>query len=110
MSETEVNYERLAIKPWFVDSDSLEAAGIKPGIYRHWKGGEYLTLNSDWRMHQDNSNESVGARSVSYVALYDHPEYGPNACWNSQVQEFLGVFVVDGQEVHRFTFVEDWPS
>ena len=45
---------------WPVDEELLRENGIEPGVYEHFKGGEYLTLTVGWRMHEDGAEESVG--------------------------------------------------
>jgi hypothetical protein len=94
---------------WQVDKEKLEEFGVRPGVYEHFKGGEYLTLTAGWRMSQEGAEESVGDRVVIYVALYDHPKYGPNAVWDRSVEGFLDDIEVEGEAVPRFRFVREEP-
>jgi hypothetical protein len=90
---------------WTIDTDKLEEAGIKPGVYEHFKGGEYLTVTAGWRMSQKGTDETVGTKVVVYVALYDHPKYGNSAVWDRSIEGFKEQVTIDGKEVPRFRFV-----
>jgi hypothetical protein len=94
---------------WRVDEEKLEAFGVKPGVYEHFKGGEYLTLTAGWRMSQQGVEESVGDKVVVYVALYDHPEYGANAVWDRSVEGFKETIEVDGKSKPRFRYLRREP-
>jgi hypothetical protein len=101
--------EQLPEKQWPVDRERLKEFGIRPGVYEHFKGGEYLTLTAGWRMAQDGADESVGEKMVVYVALYDHPKYGPNAIWDRSVEGFQEAVIVDGESQPRFRFAREEP-
>ncbi|HVX57986.1 MAG TPA: DUF1653 domain-containing protein [Candidatus Saccharimonadales bacterium] len=94
---------------WQVDRKRLETFGVRPGVYQHFKGGEYLTLTAGHRMAQQGSAESVGEKMVIYVALFDSPDYGPNAVWDRSVEGFLEEIEVDGERRPRFRFVREEP-
>lgn len=94
---------------WQVDRKRLQEFGVKPGVYEHFKGNEYLTLTAGWRMSQEGAEEAVGEKVVVYVALYDHPEYGPNAVWDRSVAGFLESIELDGEMKPRFRFVREEP-
>lgn len=71
---------------------------IEPGSrYRHYK-------------HRDHEYEIIGIanhsetleKMVIYRALYNSPDFGPNAIWARPMDMFLGKVVVDGKEINRF--------
>ena len=66
---------------------------IKPGIYRHFKGGEYRVLYT--AAHSETLEPMV-----VYQALYGEKGIWvrPAAMWNETVQR-------DGRVVKRFTYI-----
>lgn len=97
--------QREPVTSWEPDEEALQSAGVRPGVYRHFRGGEYLTLTVGWRMRENGAEESVHERVVIYVALYDHPDYGPNAIWDRSIVGFQEMVELDGQQIPRFEFV-----
>lgn len=70
---------------------------IKPGKYRHFKGGEYEVLGL---AHHSETGEDM----VVYRALYGQGELWvrPAAMWNEMVDR-------DGYHGPRFAVLEDQP-
>ncbi len=66
---------------------------IKPGLYRHFKGGEYRVLYT--AVHSETLEPMV-----VYQALYGEKGIWvrPAAMWNETVQR-------DGRVVKRFTYI-----
>jgi len=76
---------------------------VKLGIYRHFKkGDEYEVL---W-VARDCENPQ--RKIVVYRGLYDHPQFGPNAVWTRDLEDFVGFKEMpDGKKVKRFEFIGD---
>ena len=76
-------------------SDSAEntAKEIKPGIYLHFKGGEYEVIN--FATHSE-----TGEKLVIYRNLHNTSEV-----WARPVEMFAEKVDVDGKETDRFTFI-----
>ena len=72
---------------------------VKPGKYRHYKGNLYEVIGIG--RHSETLEELV-----FYRALYDSPEFGPNALWARPKAMFLEKVRVNGKEVPRFAPVE----
>ena len=68
---------------------------IRPGFYRHFKGGEYEVL--DIAIHSE-TNELM----VVYRCLY-----GDFALWVRPLDMFLATVDIDGKTTPRFQFVRD---
>lgn len=68
---------------------------IRPGLYRHYKGGEYDVI--DIAIHSETEEQMV---------LY-RPRYGERALWVRPLAMFEEMVSVDGQQVQRFSFVSD---
>lgn len=70
---------------------------IKPGIYKHYKGGMYKVLGVA-KSSEDYSDVVV------YEALYDNPM---SKLWVRPLEDFLSEVEVEGKKVKRFEFIED---
>ena len=70
------------------------ANSIKPGIYKHFKGGEYKVLGVG-RMSEDRTQE---------VVIYQSIETG--ALWVRPLIMFVENVERDGYNGPRFTFIE----
>ncbi|MCC7516343.1 MAG: DUF1653 domain-containing protein [Pseudomonadales bacterium] len=68
---------------------------IKPGIYRHYKGKDYLVTGV---AHHSETREAL----VVYRCLYD--DY---SLWVRPLAMFCESVTVDGQSVPRFTFLHE---
>ena len=66
---------------------------IRPGRYRHYKGGEYTVLGT--ARHSETEEELVLYRA----------EYGDRGLWVRPRDMFFESVDVDGQSVPRFRFV-----
>jgi len=64
-----------------------------PGIYRHYKGGEYRVIGTARHSETDEL-------MVVYRCLYDN-----DSLWVRPLAMFLESVAVDGKEVPRFTQV-----
>lgn len=83
---------------------------IKPGKYQHYKGGLYEVLGL---AHHSETLEEL----VVYRALYDSPEFGPNALWVRPAKMFLEEIELPAQggsalggkvkKVPRFKFINE---
>ena len=80
------------------DSDLAPLPDIRPGIYRHYKGGRY-SVQGVVRHSEDL------APLVLYRALY-----GAYGLWVRPHAMFCETVVVDGQTVPRFAWVSDAPT
>lgn len=68
---------------------------IEPGIYRHFKGGEYEVLGVG--RHSETLEEFV-----VYKARYTSEEFGDEAIWIRPIALFLETTEVNGIERPRF--------
>ena len=68
---------------------------IKTGIYRHYKGKDYLVLGT---AHHSETREAL----VVYRCLYD--DY---SLWVRPAAMFAGNVDVDGKPVPRFAFLHE---
>ena len=66
---------------------------IKPGLYRHFKGNEYLVL--DIATHSETLEPYV---------VYQ-PQYGERKLWIRPLNMFLETVEVDGRQVARFQWI-----
>lgn len=70
---------------------------LAAGRYRHYKGNEYQVLDV---AHHSETEEAM----VVYRCLY-----GDHSLWVRPYDMFVETVLVDGQEVSRFTLVEEMP-
>ena len=70
---------------------------IKPGRYRHYKGGEYEVLGI--AKHSETEEDFVVYRQL----------YGTGGLWVRPKQMFAETVVIGGQTVPRFEFLEEPP-
>jgi hypothetical protein len=68
---------------------------LRPGRYRHFKGGEYQVI--DLARHSETGEDLVVYR----------PLYGEGKLWVRPLDMFLGEVEVEGQLVPRFSRLED---
>jgi len=68
---------------------------IKPGVYRHYKGKDYLVIGL---AHHSETREPL----VVYRCLYD--DY---SLWVRPEAMFKETVVIDGKEIPRFAFVHE---
>lgn len=68
---------------------------IKPGIYRHYKGKDYLMMGL---AHHSETREPL----VVYRCLYD--DY---SLWVRPEAMFTGTVIIDGKEIPRFAFMHE---
>lgn len=69
-------------------------AELKPGRYRHFKGGEYT-------VHGIATHSETGEQLVVYTPLY-----GEGGMWVRPLSMFLETVEHDGVAVPRFTCIE----
>ena len=70
---------------------------IKPGIYRHYKGGMY-------KVHFEVKHSETLEDLVVYEALYKNPKI---MHWVRPSKMFFELVKKDGKEVQRFQFVSE---
>ncbi|HQQ63928.1 MAG TPA: DUF1653 domain-containing protein [Pseudomonadales bacterium] len=68
---------------------------IKPGVYRHYKGKDYLVMGT---AHHSETREPL----VVYRCLYD--DY---SLWVRPQAMFVETIEINGKEMPRFMFVHD---
>lgn len=68
---------------------------IKPGKYRHYKGGEYEVIGVA-------RDEATHEPLVVYRALYNSPEFGENTLWVRPLSAFTEHVEVNGERAPRF--------
>lgn len=71
---------------------------FKPGVYKHFKGKEYLalTLATDC--------EDIDKKHVIYITLYQNET---STVWSREESDFMGYKEFeDGKKVKRFEFVK----
>ncbi len=68
---------------------------LRPGRYRHFKGGEYQVI--DIARHSETGEEMVVYR----------PLYGEGKLWVRPLHMFLQQVEKDGETVPRFRLLED---
>lgn len=71
---------------------------IKPGIYKHLKGGIIEVLHV---VHHSETLEDM----VVYVALYECRSFGLGSLWVRPLKMFLEDVEVDGKKVPRFKYI-----
>lgn len=70
---------------------------IIPGQkYQHYKGGLYEVVGLA-------REEATLELQVVYRALYDSPEFGPNALWIRPLENFTGFVDQNGRAMPRFS-------
>lgn len=67
---------------------------LKPGRYRHYKGGEYQVI--DVARHSETEEEMVVYR----------PLYGAGGLWVRPLDMFIESVEKEGETVPRFTLIE----
>ena len=67
---------------------------LKPGRYRHYKGGEYQVI--DVARHSETEEEMVVYR----------PLYGAGGLWVRPLDMFIVSVEKEGETVPRFTLIE----
>ena len=78
---------------------------MKLGIYRHFKGNNYLVLGVA------RDCEDPNKQLVTYVALYDSEEFGQNQLWTRDLEDFESIKEKsDGTKVQRFTLIKELPD
>ena len=85
-------------KLWHNVKDSIIEDCMKKGIYRHYKGSEYLVLGEVTR-------EVDLVPMVVYQALYQDYRF-----WTRPKEEFLENITVDAYQGPRFAFLRIWTS
>ena len=70
---------------------------IKPGRYRHYKGGEYEVLGL--ARHSETEEEFVVYRQL----------YGAGEWWIRPKEMFAENVIIDGRAVPRFQFLQEGP-
>lgn len=70
---------------------------IKPGRYRHYKGGEYEVLGI--AKHSETEEDFVVYRQL----------YGAGGLWIRPKEMFADMVVIDGRPVPRFEWLQDLP-
>jgi len=73
---------------------------VKLGIYRHYKGNLYEVIGV--ARHSETLEELV-----VYRALYDSPDFGPNALFVRPLSMFAEMVEVNGESVQRFTLIKE---
>lgn len=68
---------------------------IQSGVYKHYKGPEYLVLNTAFH------SETQGI-----MVLY-FPLYGENKLWVRPIEMFLESVLVEGKELQRFSYIRE---
>lgn len=71
------------------------SGSIRPGVYRHYKGKDYLVTGL---AHHSETREPL----VVYRCLYD--DY---SLWVRPLAMFTEQVIIDGKDVPRFAFVHD---
>ena len=72
---------------------------IKPGIYKHFKGGKYKVLQIA------NHSETL-EKFVIYEVLYECRTYGKGSIWARPLDMFKEDVEVNGKTVPRFKFIK----
>lgn len=70
----------------------------EPGLYRHYKGGQYQVLGT--ARHSES-----GELLVVYRCLYDN-----NSLWVRPLAMFMERVELDGRQVPRFQWIDDYAS
>ena len=68
---------------------------LRPGRYRHYKGGEYRVLGV--ARHSETEEQLV-----VYTPLYDD-----SGLWARPLSMFLETVIRDGNTVARFSYIDD---
>ncbi|WP_144391641.1 DUF1653 domain-containing protein [Pleionea sediminis] len=67
---------------------------IEPGIYRHYKGSDYLVL--DTARHSETDE---------WMVIYQ-PQYGDKGLWVRPLDMFTELVDFDGEKVPRFQWLK----
>ena len=78
-------------------TDHDHAAALKPGRYRHYKGGEYAVQGIA-------THSETGAQLVVYTPLY-----GSGGLWVRPLSMFFETVDHDGKELPRFSYIGPQP-
>ncbi|MBP6994033.1 DUF1653 domain-containing protein [Candidatus Woesebacteria bacterium] len=70
---------------------------IKPGVYRHYKGGTY-------KIHFIVKHTETLEDLVVYEALYNNPKA---KYWVRPIDSFVGEVTKDGQTIPRFQLISE---
>ena len=79
------------------DKTDSSAMDLKPGLYRHYKGGEY-------QVHGIATHSESGEQLVVYTPLY-----GERALWVRPLSMFVESVMHEGQAQLRFRYVGPIP-
>jgi cyclomaltodextrinase len=82
------------MQPDFADSKEGRAVELKPGRYRHFKGGEYAVQGIA-------THSETGEQLVVYTPLY-----GEGGLWVRPLSMFLETVDRDDEEIPRFTYID----
>ena len=74
---------------------SEQAKQLKIGLYRHYKGNEYLVLHV--ARHSETLEEYVVYRAL----------YGERDVWCRPIEMFCENVVIEGKEQPRFMFIQE---
>lgn len=72
----------------------------QPGKYQHYKGKYYEVIGTV--RHSETLEELV-----LYRALYESPDFDPDALWVRPKSMFLENVIVDGVEMPRFKYISN---
>ncbi len=98
-----VNTENLddTFEIWYplpVKSEIKVPKKLKPGHWKHFKGGEYEVVGVAFR-------EKTQEKLVIYCSLYDSEKYPKGTLWARPIEMFLDKKEVKGKEVSRFVYM-----
>lgn len=68
---------------------------VQPGLYQHYKGGEYRVLDT-----------AIHSETLESMVVY-RPLYGQGKLWVRPATMFFESVDVDGEQVLRFTRIGD---
>ena len=82
------------MKPGFENLDKDGVVTLKPGKYRHFKGGEY-------QVQGIATHSGTGEQLVVYTPLY-----GEGGLWIRPLSMFLEAVDRDGKQQPRFVYID----
>jgi|TARA_B110000259_G_scaffold59931_1_gene70865 hypothetical protein len=82
------------MKPGFENLDKDGVVTLKPGKYRHFKGGEY-------QVQGIATHSETGEQLVVYTPLY-----GEGGLWIRPLSMFLEAVDRDGKQQPRFVYID----
>ena len=82
------------MKPGFENLDKDGVVTLKPGKYRHFKGGEY-------QVQGIATHSETGEQLVVYTPLY-----GEGGLWIRPLSMFLEAVDRDGEQQPRFVYID----